>query len=104
MNKDRGTIKWTSMMLPEHVKLLREWAEQDEYVTMPEADEQQKEEWGRLIQEALEADLEVRISYFKHHRIVTAEGLLEKVDDYSQILTINGVQISFHTLVSVSQK
>ncbi|TFD92208.1 YolD-like family protein [Jeotgalibacillus sp. R-1-5s-1] len=104
MNKDRGTIKWTSMMLPEHVKLLREWADQDEYDTMPEADEQQKEEWGRLIQEALELKLELSVSYFKDHRIITAEGLIEKVDDYSQMLTINGVQISFHTLVAISQK
>ena len=23
--KDRGTIKWTAMMLPEHVQMLRDW-------------------------------------------------------------------------------
>ncbi len=30
MIRDRGNIKWTAMMLPEHVKLLREWQEQDQ--------------------------------------------------------------------------
>lgn len=27
MIQDRGSIKWTAMMLPEHVKLLREYNE-----------------------------------------------------------------------------
>ncbi|TFI48759.1 YolD-like family protein, partial [Diaphorobacter sp. DS2] len=31
MIRDRGRIKWTSMMLPEHVKLLRDWAKEDTY-------------------------------------------------------------------------
>lgn len=25
MNKDRGTMKWNSLMLPEHIQLLRNW-------------------------------------------------------------------------------
>ena len=29
MIHDRGRMKWVSMMLPEHVRLLREWAQED---------------------------------------------------------------------------
>ena len=28
MIRDRGRMKWVSMMLPEHVRVLREWAEE----------------------------------------------------------------------------
>lgn len=30
MIRDRGSIKWTAMMLPEHTTQLREWQEEDE--------------------------------------------------------------------------
>ncbi|MGE6379996.1 YolD-like family protein, partial [Peribacillus muralis] len=42
MNKDRGNIKWqSSFMLPEHVKFLRGWAEEDKFQTKPILDEQE---------------------------------------------------------------
>lgn len=37
--KDRGRIKWTAMMLPEHVQMLREWQQEDRYHVKPELDE-----------------------------------------------------------------
>lgn len=32
MNKDRGTIKWTALMLPEHTARLRQWQAESEKV------------------------------------------------------------------------
>ncbi|WP_148795752.1 YolD-like family protein, partial [Rossellomorea marisflavi] len=43
MIRDRGKIKWTSMMLPEHVKMLRDWAEEDSFEKRRELDEQELE-------------------------------------------------------------
>ena len=37
--KDRGKIKWTAMMLPEHVAELRKWQEDYDKVKKPELDE-----------------------------------------------------------------
>lgn len=37
--KDRGRIKWTAMMLPEHVQMLREWQQEDRYNVKPDLDE-----------------------------------------------------------------
>lgn len=34
--KDRGSIKWTAMMLPEHVQLLREERDEDRYNVRPQ--------------------------------------------------------------------
>ncbi|QTD39546.1 YolD-like family protein [Sporosarcina sp. Te-1] len=33
--KDRGNIKWTALMLPEHVRHLRDWQAEDELVPEP---------------------------------------------------------------------
>lgn len=35
-NRDRGKIKWTAMMLPEHIYLLREWQKEDDYIPKPD--------------------------------------------------------------------
>ena len=43
MIRDRGRIKWVSMMLPEHIKLLRDWVKEDQYEEQKEIDEQQLE-------------------------------------------------------------
>ncbi|WP_037561730.1 YolD-like family protein [Sporosarcina ureae] len=35
-NRDRGKLKWTSLMLPEHLERLRDWQWEDEYIERPE--------------------------------------------------------------------
>lgn len=54
MIRDRGNIKWTAMMLPEHLKLLREWQEEEGRREPLAPDPQQMEEWDRMLHEALE--------------------------------------------------
>ena len=34
-NRDRGRIKWTAMMLTEHVQKLKEWMDEDHYEERP---------------------------------------------------------------------
>lgn len=55
-NRDRGKIKWTAMMLPEHISLLREWQAEDDYVKRPELSEWDLEN----IQEELERGLKMK--------------------------------------------
>lgn len=49
MCRDRGRIKWVSMMLPVHVKLLREYNESLDKVEKPVLDEQKYEEFNEVI-------------------------------------------------------
>ena len=39
MIRDRGNIKWTAMMLPEHIVELRNWMDKDHYIERPELSE-----------------------------------------------------------------
>lgn len=63
--KDRGLIKWTAMMLPEHVQLLREWEKEDEKVTMPLLDDQALERYNDVVQEAVAKKRLVAITYLQ---------------------------------------
>jgi hypothetical protein len=65
--RDRGKIKWTAMMLPEHVKLLREWAHTNTFEKRREVDEQQLERMDEIVAEAILSEKEVEITYFQHH-------------------------------------
>ncbi|MFG6113565.1 YolD-like family protein [Halobacillus sp. MO56] len=70
-NKDRGTIKWTSLMLPEHVQLVKELWKEDERVEKGIIDEQKAVEIDFLLQRALNDNLTVELTYhngFDHER------------------------------------
>lgn len=68
MIRDRGKMKWTSMMLPEHVKLLRDWAKEDEYEKVREIDEQYLEVMNETISEAMEFGKSLTITYYQHQK------------------------------------
>ncbi|MET3696226.1 YolD-like protein [Bacillus oleivorans] len=90
MLRDRGRIKWTSMMLPEHVKLLRDWAEEDKYETPKELDEQQLEHMNQLLEEAIASDYPLLVTYFENHHYQTVKGQVYKVDPYQHRLYLKG--------------
>jgi len=54
---DRGTMKWTSLMLPEHIEALNRMWEEQTYKEMPILDEHQIMENNVLLQRVLEYDL-----------------------------------------------
>ncbi|MGM9930035.1 YolD-like family protein [Pradoshia sp.] len=92
MIRDRGKIKWTSLMLPEHVSLLREWAQEDSYETRNELDEQKIEEINQIIAEAMEYGTAVRITYYKTNarRYESVEGCIHFCNDQARKLHIAG--------------
>ncbi|MGO0739329.1 YolD-like family protein, partial [Bacillus licheniformis] len=63
--KDRGSIKWTAMMLPEHVSLLRELESRQNKVKRPVLDLSQIEDMEMVISEAMEFNYPVQFSVFK---------------------------------------
>ncbi|MCF3941554.1 YolD-like family protein [Oceanobacillus alkalisoli] len=99
--EDRGTKKWTSIMLPEHVKALKEmWAE-DEWKEKPMLDEQQLTEINLRLQLALHNDLTVEIEYFKNHDYHKTRGKLLGVDPLLNYLRLEEMELPLDSLVSV---
>ena len=74
MLRDRGRIKWTAMMLPEHVKLLRGWAEEDHWETKIELDEQKLTELDETLRIAKQLKQKVAIQYYAENRYQTVIG------------------------------
>lgn len=82
MIKDRGNIKWTSLMLTEHREKLRELYERDKDIEKPVLDEQQLEKLDSLIREVVQFQAEVKIFYYENHRIRQYEGRISLKGNY----------------------
>ncbi|QHE52944.1 YolD-like family protein [Pontibacillus sp. HMF3514] len=61
--RDRGNIKWTSLMLPEHVQILKEMWKEDERVEKGVLEEDQAVEIDFKLQMAIKDDLTVKVKY-----------------------------------------
>ncbi|MCM2531752.1 YolD-like family protein [Neobacillus pocheonensis] len=81
MIRDRGRIKWTSMMLPEHVKLLRDWVKEDKYEGKKEMDEQQLELMNDILSEAIEFDQFVAITHYRNRNYEIVIGKIHYWDE-----------------------
>lgn len=81
MIRDRGRIKWTSMMLPEHVKMLRDWAREDEEEKERELDEQQLEQMNETVLEAMEFNHPVAITYYRQRKYELVVGTIHYLDE-----------------------
>jgi hypothetical protein len=88
MIRDRGRIKWTSMMLPEHVKLLRDWVKEDRYEDQREMDEQQLDLMNETLSEAIEFDQFVTITYYHNRNYEIVIGKIHYWDELSQKLHV----------------
>ncbi|AUJ23231.1 YolD-like family protein [Virgibacillus dokdonensis] len=76
---DRGAIKWTSMMLPEHVDLLQDMWEKLERKEMPILDEQKLEELDVQLQAAVRQGIVIEIKYFNGRDFLTSKGKLKQI-------------------------
>jgi hypothetical protein len=88
MIRDRGKIKWTSLMLPEHVKMLRDWQEEEKYKTKPQLDEQQLEEMNETICCAMETGEPLAITHYVNRDFEVVVGRIHYYDDIQKQLRI----------------
>ncbi|GIO26370.1 YolD-like family protein [Ornithinibacillus bavariensis] len=99
---DRGSIKWTAMMLPEHQELLRRVWKQQEYKDRPNLDEQQIEEINMKLQLAIHDDLSVIIKYYSDNDYKQVRGKLTKIDTMNKCLLLkDGTKIDFINIIDV---
>lgn len=85
MYKDRGTIKWTAMMLPEHVQQLRKWRKEVEDKKPEKLQPWQLEEMNNKIVYAFEQ--QQQISLFLYESSWSEErGYIEKLDNQNKMV------------------
>ncbi|MEY8742397.1 YolD-like family protein [Bacillales bacterium AN1005] len=77
--KDRGNIKWTAIMLPEHVAAVKQEIINLEKVNQPILDEDRLTEIEMLIHEAMEYNLQLEFKSFK-------EGYIESIIGHTQCI------------------
>ena len=91
MIRDRGNIKWTAMMLPEHVVELRRWMDGESYTERPELNE-----WDlQLIQEELELackrKCETLVKTWVNGKVVQFRGIIEEIDLQSNVVILENI-------------
>lgn len=90
--KDRGTIKWTAMMLPEHVHELRELWEKDKKVPVRTIDEQKIELIDYTIKNAMTTNTEVKITFYEGITYIEKVGHIREIDPHASILSLHTPQ------------
>src|SRR5690625_132549 len=99
---DRGTKKWVSLMLPEHVEMLKEVFV--EYKEKPILDEQQMIEIDQKLKYALKEKVEIEMTYYKRGTFKKVNGRLQSIDQwcgYIVLLNECGHRISLGDIVQV---
>ncbi|MGB4006681.1 MAG: YolD-like family protein [Halanaerobiales bacterium] len=74
MIKDRGNIKWTSLMLTEHREKLKELYERDKDIKKPLLDEQHLDRLDFLLGEALRLKANIEVLYYENRRLHYYQG------------------------------
>ena len=104
MVNDRGTQKWTSMMLPEHKQMLEALWKEDEKKIKPILDEQQKIEINRILQLVLMDGLTVEITYFMDHDYHTIKAKSLMIDPLKNKLKLDSEEndIYLHDIIDIT--
>jgi len=85
-HRDRGIIKYSPFLMPEHRKMLKELREKEERIHPSCHDEQQYEEWNRIIFEAMEFASYLSVEYHQKHRLHRIIGRIHYYDQLNKIL------------------
>lgn len=75
-------------MLPEHVKLLREWSKEDEEVCQPMLDEQELEQLNAVLLCALEEGEKLVLTYYEGNRYKILIGTVKAFQEWNHRLKV----------------
>ncbi len=107
MLRDRGTIKWTSMMLPEHLTQLKQDLLDVSKIEKPSLDAQQIEEMDIIVSEALEFNKELVLKLFNNGFVENVTGRVHYINFEQQKLHVkdqndNTVYINMNNIIGVT--
>ncbi|KGP71193.1 YolD-like family protein [Pontibacillus yanchengensis] len=105
--RDRGTIKWTSLMLPEHVQILKDMWNEDELQTAPELDEQALQELNETIQYAYKEQITITLHTFSDGSFHDYTGKIEHLIPHEQRIKFRTTEnhqhlFHIHSIVNVA--
>src|SRR5690625_3300685 len=99
---DRGTMKWVSLMLPEHVEMLKEvFVVRKE---KPILDEQKMIEIDQTLKYALKYKVAIEMTYYMDGDFLTQSGKLAKIDQWKGYIVLcneDGNRISLAHIIDV---
>jgi hypothetical protein len=84
--RDRGIIKFSPFLMPEHRDMLAELREKEDDVTLSYHDDQRYEQWNSIIFEAMEFALYLRIQYIQNRRFKSVIGRVHYYDESNRLL------------------
>ena len=87
-NRDRGKIKWTALMLPEHISLLREWQKEDDYVMQPELTDFDLQDIQEQLESAMLRKCMTQIRTWKDGKVTGYLGTVEEIDVRNQLIKL----------------
>lgn len=97
--RDRGNIKWTSLMLPKHVRELRKYLHEDYFdIPEPTVDEQEMDVMNQLVLESMEFHFPLTFTIFKNKRLVTIHGFVHYMDPLKKELRIVDLKDHLHKI------
>ncbi|PID13888.1 hypothetical protein CSV63_15810 [Sporosarcina sp. P34] len=79
-NRDRGKLKWTSLMLPEHLERLRGWQREDEYIERPELTDWELQTMQETLEVAWRRRVETSIKTWHDGEVRFHQGEIEALD------------------------
>lgn len=86
--RDRGKIKWTAMMLPEHVAIIRDYIANEGKVKKPTLDEWDLRHLEESIGLALTQNADIKLKYWCNGEILIRGGKITKVDTARRLLYV----------------
>ncbi len=98
---ERGTKKWTSLMLPEHVQMLGDLEKEQDRKEKPVLDEQMITENYMIMEEALRSDLKIRIKYYEDYDYKYHDGYLLSIDTMNKIVFMEDINIRLDDVLGV---
>ncbi|WP_152658309.1 YolD-like family protein [Oceanobacillus sp. CFH 90083] len=109
MINDRGNKKWTAIMIPEHVAMLKEVKKEYYAVEKPILDEQQIEENGFKLMMAHKDILLIEVKHYKDYGLHHCKGYIDSINyQYKYIKLVsklghdNLIKIKFEDTINVS--
>ncbi|MDE0581568.1 YolD-like family protein [Planococcus sp. A6] len=84
--QDRGALKWTALMLPEHIRMLREWKEEDNRVPKPELDEFDLHALQENIEIAIVRTCQAEIQVWKDNQLHYYTGMIISMDIHTRTI------------------
>lgn len=80
MIQDRGNIKWGSLMLPEHLEMLREYKQTENVVPPRELTDWELEELQQTINQAINQQLDVKLNVWMDGKNTQWAGIIKSIN------------------------